>query len=702
MIIKKNTDYLSLALCMGILLAVVTYITLTLSGNTRLSFIEGDQLLYMQYGRNMAEGSPYIFTSGDSPSTGSTSHLYPWILAGLYTLGFHNNLFFIAIFIINALFFLGIITCVWLIALKIAPKIAPTATFMTLISGQTLGVAFGQTDMGLFTFITLAATASLLYSRYYWTAFFIILCSLSRPEGFIFSISFLLIGLISITIKTHPSLKASDQCNEKANKRSYMPLLIIGLCGLITFGLILLLNYSLTGYTQFMSVMNKGYFKVYPLAGAIQYSLFNLAEMVKGVLFAIPVSSRQFFSFPILGGILCICGILLNPRKQKQLGFIEGWFLLCAGGSILCIATSQWQGVSNDRYLGWIYPIITIYTLIGVQQLSIYSRNKYLKPILISLLFGYQTLSMLLFFSFSYTSGTFWETKRTFIEEVNNSLPKNSQIGSLTGGGSSQFFSPNLKIRNLSGITCPQFFTPRFDNQPFTILEIIKHNPESKFDYWLMRSSAYNFHEWAHPFIGNIIKKDTDSTLTSGNSDIFYTATWNSLDNGNTPVLLQAKLKKKSLISQLDIGYQPDEKAHNYKTYSRLSNTKIPVIYLNAILNKKTYSEVGRLILGSESFTIHNLTPHKPLYIALRTAQQTKVNTFSGNIHSSIKKYKLKDQTKINLFIDDIPIPCLPIKYPHSGFNESLFEIPADYINHQSKTITISGDHISFSYWFYQ
>ena len=192
---KKSTEYLVVALCLAVVMISAVYITLTSStSDGSLGMIEPDQVLYMQYAKNLAQGHPYVFTPGDSPSTGSTTHLYPIILAGIYKLGATGDAFIFANFVLNGLFFLGIIVCVWLIALKMCPRLVPAALFLTVISGHTLSAVMGQTDIGLFTFLALAMFAAMLHNRLKLTGVLALLCGVTRPEGFIFSVAFIACG----------------------------------------------------------------------------------------------------------------------------------------------------------------------------------------------------------------------------------------------------------------------------------------------------------------------------------------------------------------------------------------------------------------------------------------------------------------------------------------------------------------------------
>ncbi|MDZ7722089.1 MAG: hypothetical protein U5R06_04490 [candidate division KSB1 bacterium] len=46
-----------------------------------------DSMIYAQFAKTIANGHAYEFNAGEQPVTGSSSHLYVWILAGLHKTG---------------------------------------------------------------------------------------------------------------------------------------------------------------------------------------------------------------------------------------------------------------------------------------------------------------------------------------------------------------------------------------------------------------------------------------------------------------------------------------------------------------------------------------------------------------------------------------------------------------------------------------
>ena len=687
---------LIMAFCLALVFIGIIYFLLqAASGFEGMSYVEVDQTLYMQYARNMATGHPYVFTLGDAPSTGSTSHLYPWILAGLYKLGAHGNAFFAAVFWLNAFFYLGIIFSIWLIAKKMAPKLAPFSVFLTVISGQTLTTFFGGTDMGLFSFLTLGLFAALLYEKKKTAILLATLCGVTRPEGFVFAIAALLIGGFLFVFNQK---KGKDTRCVVPNHASIF--LLTGIAALLAFIFVLIINYQLTGYFQFMSVMNKGHFMHYSFFEAIRHTLYDFIDLIMSLFFGLHGKGRQFLGIPILSGLLGISGVLLLIRNKKVV-LLEWWFLLVTGAVFLTISMSGWQGISNDRYLGWFFPVWSIYILIGAKKWSQFFTSRFVFNGIIFLLFGFQLISTCIAFDYIYSSGVETNQFRLFAKKLDKKLPKNSIIGTGKQSGM-QYFLPHHRLWNLSGILSPDLFVPHVYTTIESLFEYLKHNPERRFTYWLLKKNEVSYFKNMIKIEKSGIMKSPDLEFVTGDSFLLYSASWRSFSGGSIPLIPPENL---TLVDQMDVGYNQDEIAHSYKKTIRFGgvpNDQMPFVSTFSLLGKnKNYFEAGYLILGSESFKIRNAHVNTPLTAILRTSRSIKTVSFSRSNYLRIN-YNLKNKIKLLISVDgDEPTP-VDLELNEKGFSEVKIPIAGNRIHSAQPRITIYGDHISFAYWFYQ
>lgn len=687
---------LVLSLCLSVILTSLYFLVLTAAGNGETAISEPDTRLFLQYARNISQGEPYVFIPGDAPSTGSTTHLYPFLLALPFLLDAEGSTVITAIYVLNVFFLLATLVMVWLIIKKMAPRALPVTMVLATISSHTLSAFLGMTDMGFFTFLALATFASILYNRFKLTLVLIFICSISRPEGFVFAMAFGICALVG-AIWNHKNKIAPGE------PRQYRQFGVYAVFGILAFLLTLALNHQLTGHFQFMSVTNKGFLKIYPFAGAIESIFFGIAIIIKGVFFGLPDSPRQFFMFPLLGGALGLSGILLYSRSDKKIQLCECWLALSAGASILLIASGGFQGVSNDRYLAWIFLAWIIYVSIGIIELNDRLKAKWFLPLCTALLVVYQLIAIAFTCSRNYEKAVALEKNQAFATTVAESFPSSTTTFGSTIGGGIGYYLPEYTLYNLSGITSPDFFEPDSEQQLQHIIDLLKHEKKLRFDYWFNYITFPSRNGWAKPFIGEQELIDTDSAIT----DPIYAYTineakWDTLDGGDLPLLSDKKLSTAKLVDRLDLGYIKEERTHGYSIRWRQKNMNIPVATLTDKLGESDYSEACRIVLGSESFNVYGTTQKKPLLIVLRTAK-----TVQGFVYSGAKKIPIKHleiAENISLFGEvngnEFSIPVQKIE--EKGFTELLIEIPGKYIQGTTEHITISGDHISCAYWFYQ
>ena len=208
---QDSSKLVKLMLVIGIAQIALYYIsTSAATDELTIPVPQPDTLLYCQAAKQICNGHPYVFSPGNSPSTGTTSHLYPFVLAIPYALGAKGDALLTAGFFLNALFYLFFLVNWGIIANKIceSPSSRLFACILMALSGQPAYVAMSQSDMGLFMAISSGAFAALLCKR---TSLFCALLVISpwcRPEGVILSVllPFFIIGKSFVT-KEKPDRK---------------------------------------------------------------------------------------------------------------------------------------------------------------------------------------------------------------------------------------------------------------------------------------------------------------------------------------------------------------------------------------------------------------------------------------------------------------------------------------------------------------
>ena len=144
-----------------------------------------DTLLYCQSAKQIALGQPFVFSPGEAPSTGCTSHLYPFLLAVPYLLGLKGATLLLGGFLLNAVFYMAFLYAWHHIfeSLLSDDRAKLCATVLLGLFGQSACCAFGQTDTGLIMAVTAGAFAAWLKDRRLVFGILLALSPWCRPEG---------------------------------------------------------------------------------------------------------------------------------------------------------------------------------------------------------------------------------------------------------------------------------------------------------------------------------------------------------------------------------------------------------------------------------------------------------------------------------------------------------------------------------------
>ncbi|MFW6303689.1 MAG: hypothetical protein ACOC2L_03630, partial [Candidatus Sumerlaeota bacterium] len=332
-----------------LLVAIFSVIARNYSESGHVTMPQYDSAIYMQYARAIAEGHPYRFNESDPPSTGSTSHLYPLVLAVPYILGAKGDALVTAGFFLGALCYLGIIALVYLIARKLVPDLAVVAALIAgVLNGHALFACIGVTDVGLYAVVALSVISAALYRYWKLAALGLVIAVFTRPEGAVLSATFFATGLVAFLVK-------------KDERKHALPLLIVGAVGILAVVAMLGLNYLLTGITTFHSVLSKSRGLYYPPSESLFISLNDGGKIIREFLFGLSGQGRQFYMLPVVGGLLGIIGLSVRQREDKTESLVEVAFLLACVGAVALVTQSGWQGFFWDRYFAWLLPLWLIY-----------------------------------------------------------------------------------------------------------------------------------------------------------------------------------------------------------------------------------------------------------------------------------------------------------------------------------------------------
>jgi len=667
-------------LACGVVQISAYYMVATLATpGTHLSVPQPDTLLYCQSARQIAEGMPYVFSPGDKPSTGSTSHAYPFLLAALYKTGATGDVLLTAGFVLNAVFYLiflanwGSIVC----RLLVSPWMRTAACALLALNGQTAYSALSQSDVGLFMAVSSGIFAALLSGQLIWCMGLLAFAPWCRPEGALLAV--LYVGMLGVR-----------RCVWAVPvRRVEWMTAIVGVGSALS---VFVFNLWLTDYAQYQSVYYKGYFKQLSFFPALNLTLGDVFRIGRELFLGEPDEMpRASYWLPLLGSLFAWLGVMIRPWRRIE-AWKEIWWLLACGACVGVVASSGWQGMNTDRYFAWLLPIWLVYMASGAVWLGRRFPNGAAKYIPFLVIMAFQMLSAVWLVSNNYSACLFSQQTYDFMKDVHVALPALARVGSDTGVFAYAF--PGRRYVHLSGIYSPAFLCAA----PILNLERLKHHREGRFDYWILQTDQASFYDAPLDYLSGPVM------MVGANACHIREARWDALDRALFPLdsAVLNQTKDWRLADRLDVGYPEDERRCSYSTGSRFyGNRYEPFSYATNGL-----FEVGRMIAGWENLTIH-VKPRLHVRVVLRTAAKVATGVNMG-VRSGRQTFTFTSPLKLRVHVDgkETEMLQLPLQQSDVGaisaFNEITFVLPAELFQKEKAQLAIYGDHASFAYWFYQ
>ena len=675
----------TLMLCIGLIQVAAYYLAGTLtSPDGSMAVPQPDTLLYCQAARRIAEGHPFSFSEGSAACTGTTSVLYPFILAIPYVLSAKGDALLTAGFVLNAFFYLLFLVG-WAKAFQIwleEPLTRLTAALLVALSGQIAFCAMAQSDIGCWLAVSGGLAAGLAMRNRWLYGSLLILGPWIRPEGMICVFSFG-ITLVALAFLGHTRFRPC------APQKLTTPFLIL-LAGIVSCVGVFALNYILTGHPQFASVANKGYFKTLPFMTAVDQTAIDALKMAKDYLFGLATSSpRDSFLIPFLAAVFMWVGIFTHKWHQNPVGLTI--FMLAITGGFLTVAQSGWQGTNYDRYLAWCMPVLLMFIAWGATYVAKRLKNNTysisILPIATCVLFSVG-ISLLSVCRFS-RSCSVADHLRIFGKEINAKLPPKTSIGSFGGSGIAYELKDH-PYRHILGIYSPEFHV----KTEVAAIEILKNQPEMRFDYWFLRP------DFITTTLGEHLNECCGENMATGpNGMELRKASWGTFDWSRCHKADISKEKK--LVCRMDIGHEADEQAAKYETIDRYGRPSTQPSLIIDFLNGKVAIDAARLIVGGDAMTLTQAQTGKDITVVMRTYHKwTEKRADGGGQNSSV--YTFANPLKMNIAIDGQITQQVSIPYSTNGFSDVSFKISGASIRKAPCRVEFLGDHIAAGYWFYQ
>lgn len=638
-----------------------------------------DSAIFYQYARAIAEGHPYRFIPGDPFSTGSTSHLYPVVLAAFYAVGFKGGALASAGLLLNLALWLGSLRLCVAIARRILPEenAVMLAAALCVLNGQFAMGFFLQSDMGLFAFLTLGALAAALSGRWRFFALSLGLAAWTRPEGAILAGCFLAAAFA-------PRAWFPADASRRA--------LIAGaLTGLACFAGSLILNKALTGQFQFQSIAGKSIFLRNGLMGGVNLALKNTMQIVSEGVFNVAPGARAFYAMPVIGGLLGIAGLALRGWRGAATARAETGWWMAVTATLALSALSGWCGIQHDKYWVWFTPVWSIVMVAGLWRAPLLERSAALRRGLAAALLFCAAAGMAFFLNNFAHQNSRAESNLRFVRSLDQRIPEGAPVG-LMGASGLAYFLPSHPVVNISGICSPRYL---LGGDTIQAHELLRHRPELRFDYWLIRPSV------SESALGRAIGEQLLAPPpVRGGTDAFalHRADWDGIDGALAPLAVAPAGER---VDSLDIGFSEDEARCQYEIFHRLPGMLDECNMAEGPLAGHPVGDLGRLVIGEESFTV-NAQPGKPLRIVLRGALLAAFPVIDADLERRTQAFEFGSPLRLNVWMGDREVGVWTIEAGEGPLFESVFEIPAKFIDSDRPRITVGGDHISLGWWFYQ
>ena len=639
-----------------------------------------DTLLYCQAARRIVEGHPFSFSAGTAVSTGTTSVLYPFVLAIPYALGATGDALFRVGFILNAAFYL-VFLLGW--GLTIRAKLANpfariVAALLVALSGQAAYCAAAQSDIGLWMAVSALMIMGFATNRAAVYAPALLIAPWIRPEGMICALAF---SACAIGVRFFRRKEYGEKLG------ALLPLAALAsVCGVFA------LNAALTGTFGFSSVANKGHFHELPLCDALAVTAIDAMTMFKSLFIGIPqLATRNFYYLPVVVAALAWLGVFVRKWGERD-SWRDAALALAFVGSFGTVAMSGWQGTNMDRYLAWFLPAVLLLAAEGAGWVAarVDSRVVRMLPAAIVVSFG--------FCASVFCIAVFASAVRVHVPLVAFSKRCDAEMSagkSVALYGSCGFayeFSPR-RVAHLPGIYSPEFSV----GDSAAVVEIVKRERDTRFDYWLFTRSETGA-------LGVALEKASfgvvgEMLLAGPRKYELRKADWSAFDHAaENP---DSGRDCTVLKERIDVGYLKDEKAHRFEPVTIFDQPTLKPFVACDKLNGKYAVDAGRVLLGGAEMTVA-LQPGKDAYVVLRTMAKATAFASGASGADSGGEFSFKSPMTLMVEVDGGDVGPVRFEIADNGFTDATFKIPGSAITSSPCRIAFIGEHASCGYWFYQ
>ena len=644
-----------------------------------------DAYITFQYARQIAQGQPYRYNDGEPPTTGMTSPLFGFLLAGFFLLGitgeslsaFAVGMGIIWLALSTWLTFRIVLRLVGEEALNLWPW---AAAVLVALTGTIPWGCFNGMETGFFTVLTLAAVEAFLAKRIGWCVLWLILASLTRPEGQI------LAGLMWAILLVEQII-----CTRSVQWKRQILLTVAVLAGSVP----MVVNWQLTGRTSSAGLLAKSWFYNVPaIPGDVIRSVWlSYRRILFERLMGVGARGQWFvppglLMFVLLGG----AGLWLR-RHWEALSLTVLWFF---GGTLATatLITATWH---LGRYQVPFIPVGIILATCGLAALDMRTARRWQRILL-------WIVVLVMLASSTYSTFHFTDLYRRAVSTVarqqlvisdwiRENLPANARVG-VHDTGSLRYVGQRPTYDLIGLTTVDAAIAWRHGSG--SVFELMEHSPIRP-NYFAIYPGAFSIPYFAATdlFDEELFRVDVPdhAVASAGPVQAVWRADWHLADSGTQYYQpdVHERTDGLTLVDALDVADLDDEAAHNVVWWHDVRRPGFPteVQQLAYRVLPEQVLDGGRLLTGGMSFDVMT-RPQEPLWLVARLHAQE-----AGSVRVEVD----------GLDVGDWAYPPAP-----GQWLETVFRIPADAVisTHTHIALHVDTDsphflHYSpYYFWFLQ
>ncbi len=578
-----------------------------------------DTFIHLQYASQLAGGHALEYNTGDLPSSGESSFVYPFILAPAFLLGLDGIKALIYTIALGMLAHVILVLFFYRIAFDLGGRgLALLSTSLLLLDGPLNWSFASGMETGLYTAaLVVFFWAWLQYRKHGRIALLATIgafIALLRPEGHI---------LVSIACL----LILARQWRRKGFTSKYLWLLLPPLVGIVPY----LANLMTTGQWQFNTATAKSVWYL-PYTSFFEKASLTVGygiNAIKNVYMGFDVGRSPF---PLLALPVVVFGAGIALRTSYK--FFHSLMLITLGAGITM--SLLLPPLHFNRYLQPYDPIFWLYFAIGIISIVGFvtntvgpssTHNSEIRPIRPGVWAITAVVLLMLpqfvgyFFTFADSTRDIYYQQMTFSDWVRKYTPKDARIA-VNDVGAHKYLSDRYTI-DLIGLTDNRLRGAYFGGWG-SIYDVLVAMPEKERPKYLLIHPAL-FSPGVEESVSQSFLQPLYSiriqfpTITAGDTEALYKVSWEyALLDPITTYLLH---KGEKPLDALNVGALADEAQHSYKIEGKQPSIAEP----KSIASTSSYedkgislTESGRRHSGWEEFTMKSV-PGKSLTLVARS-----------------------------------------------------------------------------------